>query len=1038
MKFIADFHIHSKYARATSKRSTIPELFKAALVKGITLLGTGDFTHPGWFAEINEYLEEDGFGFLKMKKKYASELRKELPSILSDREMRFILSVEISDIYKKNDKTRKNHNLIMYPALKSAAEFNKKLKMIGNIHSDGRPILGLDAKKLLELSLSVDDKVIFIPAHIWTPWFSLFGSKSGFDAIEECFEEMTSYIFALETGLSSDPPMNWRLSSLDRFNLVSNSDAHSPENLAREANIFNSELSYNAIYNALKSKNSDGFLGTIEFYPEEGKYHYDGHRNCGIRLTPEEAIENNLICPVCGKKLTIGVLHRVVELADRPSSEVLPNHKKFESLIPLREIISDAVNVGKQSKRVAQLYSHLLNGIGNELFILKEASIADLSKESNSLIAEGIRRVRLGEVRVEPGYDGEYGKVHIFSAQERSAADRNLWLNDMIISESAAPENKTQVKEFAADYAPPRAVEALKPVYQPDGLNDEQKTVLISKAKVKIIIAGPGTGKTFTLIESIKKVHRDMPAQKMIVLTFTNKAADEILLRLPKDINLTAGTFHSICLNYIKENGFSGDIVSDFDALSILKMLGIADARHILDKIMRLKTNLVSAEDIKDVELRNAYYSYEKFLTQNNAVDYAGIIIEALKIVDKIRFDFIFIDEFQDLNRSEYSLVKEIIKTAAGTFVIGDPFQSIYRFRGSLRDIFGMITNDFRDSQVFYLNKNYRNSYYIGEFAKIIVGRTEDFVYMNKSEVSRKVEPVTLPTEASSGIWVSKKINELIGGLDMNLQSSGGKNYSLNEIAVLARMRSLFKPLEATLAIEGIPYEISGGDIFSANSKIRFLLDILDVIQFGDSPVKSKMILSSISSKKTDFFDGINIWNKDLGAVIKRYYKKADIKPAHLVRDISFLLDDEDLAEAFEDYSSRYDTLYDLLLNIKTGREHDFVYGTGMNPEKVKLLTFHSAKGLEFPVVFIIDAVEKIVPMEIMPADVEEEARLFYVAATRSAEKLFIVNPGKLRIYGKTINTTVSPYLREMPSDFVDIVSIRYKKNSTSNQLNLW
>ena len=317
MKFLADLHIHSHFSRATAKNLNLENIYIAAQLKGITVVGTGDFTHPGWFTELKEKLVPAEEGLFRLKDEIAEKCDKQIPK-LCRRAVRFILVSEISNIYKKNQKTRKNHNLVYMPGLEVAEEFNSKLDRIGNIESDGRPILGLDTRDLLEIILETSDRAFLIPAHIWTPWFSLLGSKSGFDSIEECFEDLTAHIFAVETGLSSDPLMNWRVSGLDGLTLVSNSDAHSPLKLGREANIFNTELSYAAIKSAIQTGDSDRFLGTMEFYPEEGKYHLDGHRKCNIRLSPEKTRALEGKCPVCGDPLTLGVLYRVEELADRP------------------------------------------------------------------------------------------------------------------------------------------------------------------------------------------------------------------------------------------------------------------------------------------------------------------------------------------------------------------------------------------------------------------------------------------------------------------------------------------------------------------------------------------------------------------------------------------------------------------------------------------------------------------------------------------------------------------------------------------------
>ncbi len=423
MKFIADLHIHSKFSIATAKNLDLENLYIAAQLKGITVIGTGDFTHPGWFAEIKEKLVPAEPGLFKLKDKIADICDKEVPFLCRSK-VRFLLSCEISNIYKKNGKVRKNHNLIFMPDLEKAESFNKKLDKRGNIKSDGRPILGLDAKNLLEIMLDTSNRAFFIPAHIWTPWFSIMGSKSGFDSIEKCFEDLTPHIFAIETGLSSDPPMNWKVSALDGLTLISNSDAHSPMKLGREANLFNTELSYFDIRSAIKEGDKKRFLGTFEFFPQEGKYHLDGHRKCNIRFTPEETIKNKGICPVCRKPLTLGVLYRVEELADQPEN-IYPEQKNpFYSIIPLTGILSELLKVGEGSKRVKQKYNDLLEKFGPELKILHEINYESLERSATPLLSEAIKRVRTKQITLLPGYDGEFGKVKIFSQEEREKLSR--------------------------------------------------------------------------------------------------------------------------------------------------------------------------------------------------------------------------------------------------------------------------------------------------------------------------------------------------------------------------------------------------------------------------------------------------------------------------------------------------------------------------------------------------------------------------------------------------------------------------------------
>ncbi len=422
MKFTGDLHIHSKYSRATARNLDFENLFISARIKGITLISTGDFTHPAWLSEIKEKLVPAEQGLFKLREEIRRECEKELPDSCRGT-VRFILGSEISNIYKRKGKTRKNHNLVFFPDMESVETFNKRLGALGNLGSDGRPILGLDARDLLEILLETSDAGFLIPAHIWTPWFSLFGSKSGFDTLEDCFGDLSSHIFALETGLSSDPAMNFRVSALDGLSLVSNSDAHSPMNLGREANLFDTDLSYDAVHSALSSGDPDRFCGTFEFYPQEGKYYMDGHRNCNLRLSPKKSMESNGICPVCGKPLTLGVLHRVEELADRPEGSAPESPRPFYNIIPLGEILSEITGVGPRTKTVAKRYNHAVENLGSEFSILHTLP-ADRIREVDSLLGEAVQRMRNNRVNTFPGYDGTYGKVTVFKPGEINSKTR--------------------------------------------------------------------------------------------------------------------------------------------------------------------------------------------------------------------------------------------------------------------------------------------------------------------------------------------------------------------------------------------------------------------------------------------------------------------------------------------------------------------------------------------------------------------------------------------------------------------------------------
>ncbi len=432
MEFIVDFHIHSKYSRATSPDMDLEHLDKFSQMKGIQVMGTGDFTHPLWFKEIKEKLEPAEPGLFKLKSGMATghpepagegsqnsgtlRLRPQ-----GDGMTRFILTSEISCIYSKNGRVRKVHMLIFCPDIDAVEKINAQLSWIGNLKADGRPILGLDAKELAKIALNTNPACLVIPCHAWTPWFSVFGSKSGFDSLRECFDELTPYIFAIETGLSSDPAMNWRLSALDNIALISNSDAHSPQKIGREANIFDTELSYAGIADAIKTKDPKKFLYTIEFFPEEGKYHFDGHRLCNVSFSPSETKKYKGICPKCNRPLTIGVLNRVEELADRPEGFVPANAIPFKSLIPLDEVIAEARGVGVGTKDVAREYQSLIEKFGTEFNVLLKADIEAIKSATLPEIVSAIQWMRQGKVKIEPGYDGEYGKIKIFSEAEKKS-----------------------------------------------------------------------------------------------------------------------------------------------------------------------------------------------------------------------------------------------------------------------------------------------------------------------------------------------------------------------------------------------------------------------------------------------------------------------------------------------------------------------------------------------------------------------------------------------------------------------------------------
>lgn len=761
MKFIADLHIHSRFSMATAKNLDFENLHMAAQLKGITVVGTGDCTHPGWFGEIEEKLVPAEPGLFRLNDAAARKVDAQVPASCR-RAVRFILSVEISNIYKKNGRTRKNHNLVFFPDLASAAAFNKRLDAIGNITSDGRPILGLDAKHLLDISLESSDQSFFIPAHVWTPWFSLLGSRSGFDSLEECFEDLSDHIFAVETGLSSDPAMNWRVSGLDGLTLVSNSDAHSPQKLGREANLLNTPLSYAGIRSAIQSGDPDQFIGTFEFYPEEGKYHLDGHRKCDVCLHPSETHALDGKCPVCGKPLTCGVLYRVTALSDRPEGRKPENAHPFVSLVPLRDVLSEIFQVGANTLKVSRHYAAILDKLGSEFDVLNDLSTETLAGTGVPLLAQAIDRMRRGQMELIPGYDGEFGRIRIFKDQERRQlmGQRTLFslpaqsvkgVGECLAGKKAEDEpGKTGGGSPVVEKSSTGPTRAVQPESGENytrgisaGLNEAQYRAVTHPSGPLLISAGPGTGKTRTVTHRIAYLIREkkIAPEQILAVTFTSKAAREMRDRLEKLVGVEnhdlpmVSTFHAFCLKQLlaMPDGRADGVIDD------------ADRDVLLDQARRMAT-AETADDISLASLREAVVSakqrlespaafrsgdksfnyiisrcydvYQQLLTVERRFDYEDLIFYLVKRLEQdaayreictARFKYIFVDEYQDLNYGQYRLIKALAPPDKNLCVIGDPDQSIYGFRGSDVQYFTRFLEDYPTAAQVQLTQNYRS-----------------------------------------------------------------------------------------------------------------------------------------------------------------------------------------------------------------------------------------------------------------------------------------------------------------------------------------
>jgi len=899
MNFIADLHIHSHYSRATSKQLNFEQLYKWAQIKGITVVGTGDITHPGWLDEIKTKLEPAEEGLFRLKSEFANLMQKEVPQACTA-EVRFLLSGEISSIYKKEDRVRKNHNVVFLPSIEVAEKFQTTLEKIGNIRSDGRPILGLDARKLLELVLESHDNSFLIPAHIWTPWFSVLGSKSGFDSIEECFEDLTSHIFALETGLSSDPPMNWRLSQLDRYTLVSNSDAHSPSKLAREANMFNCELSYPGMLVAMKSGDAERFLGTIEFFPEEGKYHYDGHRKCNARMKPAETIANKGLCTVCGKKVTVGVSNRVEELADRPEGSKHENIKPFFSLIPLPEVLGEINKVGPNTKTVSKKLETLQKKLGSEINILSNTPLHEIEKVGGTMLAEGIRRMREGEVQIAAGYDGEFGKIKLFSDQERTKfssqtaifQEESMALNE----EETSVEPISLIREKEENYKTQtennsnqtKQVKYIEDLEDSSGLNNRQKEAVNYDGKYLLIVAGPGTGKTHTLTQRLAHLiqKEETIPEHVLAVTFTNRAAREMYERLNVLLgdniteNIVIKTFHafgaSILRNEATQLDYSANfsIYSEEDKLALIKKiapsLSSKERKNLGEKISETKNQLTEAKEKDslievdgDKDFLHFYHEYQKSLKDNNAFDFDDLILQPIRLFKKNpetkqkyqeKFLYIFVDEYQDINFAQYMLLQQLTFYKTNLCVIGDPDQAIYGFRGSDRRFFLQFEKDFPDAKIIRLEKNYRSVSTILKASSQIISKNEDHqptnIWSNLVSETR-IDIFNTPTEKSEAETIVHQIEQMVGATSFFSVDSGRAGEreleqcsAFSDIAVLYRTKAQLYALEEAFIRSGMPYLTFGEVPFFEKPEIKEILSYLRIIHNPHSDVDLTRIIN--------------------------------------------------------------------------------------------------------------------------------------------------------------------------------------------------
>ncbi|TDA70223.1 MAG: hypothetical protein D9V47_02350 [Clostridia bacterium] len=1164
MEFVADLHVHSRYSRATSRESTPENFYRWAIYKGVTLVGTGDFTHPAWREELQAKLEPAGEGLYRLKDEspfFPEEASgwgvgaycggsgggPSLPVESNGRPVvRFVVSGEISTIYKKNGRVRKVHHLILLPGLEAAAELSRRLEKIGNLHSDGRPILGLDSHDLLEIMLETSPQALLIPAHIWTPHFSLLGANSGFDTVEECFGDLTTHICAAETGLSSDPPMNWRLSELDRLVLVSNSDAHSAGNLAREANLFDTALSYPAIHRALTG--GHGFLGTLEFFPAEGKYHYDGHRNCSLRWHPSQTRAAGGVCPVCGRRVTIGVLHRVEELADREEGARPAAARPFESLVPLPEVVAAALGVGPASRQVLRHYHALLRHLGPELVILRQAPLDDVARLTGPLVTEAIRRMRAGEVEAIPGFDGEYGKIILLRATDRQSLSGQASLplappSSYQPPPSASPGPTTLLPDTgeaaATEEAEPQwpgeppAIGVSAPAStnsQPSiagrigarpgavgsgralaGLNERQTEAVTAATGPVIVMAGPGTGKTRTLVHRLAYLltEKKVPARQITAVTFTNKAAQEIRQRVSELLGrvdggeaLTVGTFHSLCLELLQAAGAGGFLLS---APFPFILLDEPDARQVLTEVLqdqgrpareaarlqevisRYKNRGVSpASPAIPEEIRQVCQAYQERLAGYRALDYDDLLLQTVDMLETGagsvpeveallgRFTHLLVDEFQDVNTVQYRLVKLWVRDAANLFVIGDPDQAIYGFRGADHRFFGSLKGDFPEAQVVHLAANYRSTPTILRAARAVMDGTRaggmepsapGELVATRSDGSRILH-LEVPGELAEGIAVVREIGRLVGGATM-LQAhgqgsgpeavmSGDEAWGFSDIAVLFRTGRQAEALEECFLKEGLPYRVVGRESFLEERPVRAALAFLHCVadpeddfhrfqclRSGPFAVSPRVLAAwrETAARRTGIRqvlaevaggsgpgdekdrDRLLAFREALAAC--RRLAAGEAPAELLVRWLVETGEETASLRRLVRVADRFADLSSFLRGLTLAQEAD-LDRPGENTgavEAVTLMTLHAAKGLEFPVVFITGVEDGLIPLKsrgittVTAAEQAEERRLFYVGLTRARDLLILVSARSRTLYGVKESLLPSPFLADIPPD---------------------
>lgn len=1052
MKYIADLHIHSHYSIATSKDLVPEHLDIWGRIKGITVVGTGDFTHPGWTEELQNKLEPAEPGLLQLKPDFRLDQGPILPGT-SNGHVRFVLSAEISTIYKKGDKTRKVHHVILAPDFDTVARIQRSLGKIGNITSDGRPILGLDSRDLLEIALEANEDMVFIPAHIWTPWFSALGDKSGFNSIDECYGDLSGHIHAVETGLSSDPPMNWRCSFLDRFTIISNSDAHSPQKLGREANLLDTELSYPALAAAIQNGDPDRFLGTVEFFPEEGKYHHDGHRKCNISWDPQETAKHDSICPVCGKRVTVGVMNRVTQLADRTADQIRADRRPFHSMIPLKEILAEILGVGPNTKRVAAQYEELIRKSGSEFDVLLHQPISRVRETGGDMLAEAVERMRTGRVHVTAGYDGEFGVIKAFTDEERRRfSGQGTLFTDLAAPAKTRPEKlshpKIQAGPLGKENGPARQASPPLPFTADDPLailNQAQLQAVQHKTGPAMIIAGPGTGKTRVLtcriFHLIKNLH--IPPERILAVTFTNKAAQEMQTRLtemldaPSARGVTVCTFHALGYTMLQEQlDAQSVIIDEQDKERLLLKLGCKrqEIKEVMRAVTEAKQQLILPPQMTDARLGQVYWDYQNTLSDRGLLDLDDLIFRATRLLQenpqialayKERFAWVMVDEYQDVNYAQYQMIRTLCPDPnAKLCVIGDPNQAIYGFRGADVRFIQRFHEDWPDACEYTLQTSYRCPQSILEASQQVVkAQAGSLLAGLPSDV--KLQMIEQGTDRSEAEFVARTIEQMIGGLrffSIDSDVSDGQQRqgidSLSNFAVLCRSAAQMAVLEKAFFDHSIPYQRVGQDPFFRQAPIA---SILNVIRFSLQPENTLLRERLEADPHLDLPEQAVCLSPSMppaqavGVVTDACPLKGEDQNALVKELLALCAEFTGTLQAFLRWT-------DLATGIDTYRNQT---------EQVALMTLHAAKGLEFPCVFIVGCEEGLLPYSLFtdrPSDPDEERRLLYVGMTRAQRFLYLSWAKSRVLYGKKRQFPRSPFLDIIEQELIEKSQARHSR----------